>query len=327
MRILFFATLLACREPQERADAPPRTSVTVSAIRDAGTDASPPARPFELMACRATVLGHTFRGAAILCLAFQAASITSIALDDPTRRVDAVMAVDTLVDQALDPAARRGFPPSSVLYRGLVALMLAGLERLSPDNPRTPFFDELAAALARDLEAGWLPSYKHETYPCDHAPAASALGLHSVLRGSSSEAADHLAGRLRRALAKGFPTSTVNHTERASTLAFAAAFLLPGEPDLAARFADRFVTFCDRGLVTACREWREPHRADTASGPIVAGYSVGATALGLPATRMLSAWHDALERTAIALGANALDEDHPLEAALFRFGQTVRTWQ
>ena len=326
MRILFFATLLTCCGPQERADAP-STFVTVAAIMDAGTDASPPPRPFELMPCRATVLGHTFRGAAILCLAFQAASITSIALDDPTRRVEAVIAINTLVDQALEPAARRGFPPSSILYRGLVALMLAGLERLSPNNPHTSFFDGLADELARDLEAGWLPTYKRETYPCDHAPAASALRLHSVLRGSSSEAADHLANRLRRALAKGFTTSTVDHTERASTLAFTAAFLLAGEPELAARFVDRFVTFCDRGLVTACREWRALHPADAASGPIVAGYSVGATALGLPATRLLPAWHDALERTAIATGANTLDEDHPLEAALFRFGQTARTWR
>jgi len=326
MRILFFATLLACREPQERADAP-STFVTVAAIRDARTDASPQTRPFELMPCRPTVLGQTFRGAAILCLAFQAASITSIALDDPTSRIEAVIAVDTLVDQALEPAARRGFPPSSVLYRGLVALMLAGLERLSPNNPKTPRFDELAAALARDLEAGWLPSYKNETYPCDHAPAASALRLHSILRGSSSEAADHLADRLRRELSRNFRTSTVDNTERASTLAFTAAFLLPGEPELAVRFAGRFVTYCDRGIIAACHEWRGQHRADAASGPIIAGYSVGATALGLPATRMLSEWHEALELTALAAGANALAEDHPLEAALFRFGQTARTWR
>lgn len=327
MRILFLATLLACREPQERADVS-STFVPVAAIGDAGTeDVSPPIRPFELMPCSRTVLGRSFRGATILCLAFQAASITSIALDEPTRRVEAAIAVDTLLDQALDPAARHGFPSNSVLYRGLVALMLAGLECLSPNNPRTASFDELAAALARDLEAGWLPSYKRETYPCDHAPAASALRLHSVLRGSSSDAADHLADRLRRALAKGFPTSTVDQTERASTLAFTAAFLLAGEPELAARFAGRFVTYCDRGIVAACREWRDPHRADAASGPIIAGYSVGATALGLPATRSLPAWHDALERTAIAMGADALDEDQPLEAALFRFGQTARAWR
>src|SRR5262245_25727134 len=279
------------------------------------------------MPCHATVLGRTFRDAPILCIAFQAASITSIALDDPTRRSVASAALETLVEQALARPARRGFPPNSVLYRGLVALVLAGLERLSPNNARTPLFDRLVAELAHDLEAGWLPSYPGETYPCDHAPAASALRLHTILRGSLPDAADRLADRLRRALAKGFPTSTVDSTERATTLAFTAAFLLPGEPDLASRFADRFVTFCDRGLVTACREWRHPHRADAASGPIVAGYSVGATALGLPATRILPTWHQALELTALASGASALDEQHPLEAALFHYGQTARTWR
>ena len=109
-------------------------------------------------------------------------------------------------------------------------------------------------------------------------------------------------------------------------LGAANALVAGNDPD-ASRFADRFVTFCDRGLVTACREWRAQHPADAASGPIVAGYSVGATALGLPATRLLPVWHDALERTAIAMGATTLDEQHPLEAALFRFGQTARTWR
>lgn len=317
--------LLACSPHERDPEDPPHTSATRPNETATREEALVP-RPFELMPCRATVLGRAFRGAAILCLAFQAASITSVALDDSARRAEAVIAVDTLVEQALSPEARRGFLPNSVLYRGLLALMLAGLERLSPNNPRTPRFDELVAALARDLKAGWIPSYRNEIYPCDHAPAASALRLHSVLRGSSPEAADLLAERLRRALAGTFPTSLADEKERATTLAFTAAFLLPGEPELAARFADRFVTFCDRGIVAACREWRTPHRADAASGPIVAGYSVGATALGLPATRMFPEWHNALELTALAAGADALDEEHPLEAALFRYGQTARTW-
>jgi hypothetical protein len=282
--------------------------------------ADAPAAAFEVMPCRATVLGRAFRGAPMLCIALQAAAITSSALDDPTRTSAAAEALELLVEQALAPAARRGFPPNSVLYRGLVALVLAGLERVAPSNARTPLFDELVTGLARDLDAGWLPTYKGETYPCDHAPAASALRLHAGLRGSSPDAADRLADRLRRALAKGFPASTVDRTERASTL-------LPGEPELAARFAERFVTFCDRGLVTACREWKQPRRADAASGPIIAGYSVGATALGLPATRMLPAWHAALELTALVGGAHALGEQQPLEAALVRYGQTARAWR
>lgn len=283
-------------------------------------------QPFALLPCRPQVLGHSFRGAVILCIAFQAASITSIALEDPVRKPEAVVALEALVDEALSPPAVRGFPRDSILYRGLVALVLAGLERLAPNNSHSQLFDEIVSSLAKDLEAGWVQSYEGETYPCDHAPALSALRLHSVLRGSSPDAADHLTERLRSALEHGFPTSTKNATERATTLAFTSAFLLPAEPDLAAMFAERFVTFCDRGLMTACREWRKPHRADAASGPIIAGYSVGATALGLPATRTLPAWNAALELTALANGAGELDEHHPLEAALFRYGETARTW-
>jgi hypothetical protein len=285
-----------------------------------------PAYTFEVIECGSTVLGRGFRGAALLCIAFQAAAITSMALDDPTARSAAADALEILAERALAPPARRGFPPNSVLYRGLVALVLSGLERISPNNARTPLFDEIVGELARDLDAGWLPTYKGETYPCDHAPAASALRLHAVLRGSSSAAADRLAARLRDALARGFPTSTADRSERATTLAFTAAFLLPGEPELAASFAERFVTFCDRGLLAACREWRGPRRGDSASGPIIAGYSVGATALGLPATRMLPDWHQSLELTAQA-GALMLDERHPLEAALLRYGRTARAWR
>lgn len=328
MRIVCLAAVLACREPQRSSREDARAPTPAIQHPDArAADDSTSSRPFELMPCGPTVLGHTFRGAAVLCLAFQAASITSIAIDDPTRRADAVAALDTLIDQALAPAARRGFPTNSVLYRGLVALMLAALERLSPNNARTPQFDELATALAHDLESGWLPSYKGEAYPCDHAPALSALRLHAQLRGSSPDAADRLAERLRVALEHGFPTSSTDGTERATTLAFTAAFLLPAEEELAKQFAERFITFCDRGLMTACHEWREPHRADAASGPIVAGYSVGATALGLPATRQLPDWHAALELTALANGASTLDDRHPLEAALFRYGETARTWR
>src|SRR5689334_20732210 len=137
MRLLGLALLLACRSPHERPrdDLPRPSSVAAATTMDAtSADALPQARPFELMPCRPTVLGHTFRGAVILCLAFQAASITSIALDDPARRIDAITAVDSLVEQALAPEARAGFPSNSVLYQGLVALMLAGLESLSPNN-------------------------------------------------------------------------------------------------------------------------------------------------------------------------------------------------
>lgn len=328
VRIACLLVLLAC-EPRRASDVSSGSNVPLPTIEDSGhtLDASPTAKPFALLPCRPQVQGHSFRGAVILCIAFQAASITSVALDDPMRKPEAVTALEALADEALAPPAVRGFPRDSVLYRGLVALVLAALERLAPNNSRSQFFDEIVSGLAKDLEAGWVQSYEGETYPCDHAPALSALRLHSVLRGSSPDAADHLAQRLRSVLEHGFPTSTKDGTERATTLAFTAAFLLPAEQELATQFAERFVTFCDRGLMTACREWRKPHRADAASGSIIAGYSVGATALGLPATRTLPTWHAALELTAAANGADTLDEHHPLEAALVRYGETARTWR
>jgi hypothetical protein len=330
MRIACLLMLLAC-EPRHRANEDKLHGSSVGAMTsdDAGARSvdSTPARTFALLPCHPTVMGRSFRGAVILCIAFQAASITSIALDDPARKPEAITALEELVDQALAPSAVRGFPRNSILYRGLVALVLAALERLAPNNPHSQLFDEFVSDLANDLIPGWVQSYEGETYPCDHAPALSALRLHAILRGSSSDAADRLAERLRSALEHGFPTSTRHGTERATTLAFTAAFLLPAEPDLAMLFAERFVTFCDRGLMTACREWRHPHRPDAASGPLIAGYSVGATALGSPATRLLPAWHAALELTALANGAGALDEGQPLEAALFRYGQVARTWR
>jgi hypothetical protein len=330
VRIACLLLLLACEPRHHKSDDAPRGSnVAITTSADAGLarDASGSAQPFALLPCRPQVLGHSFRGAVILCIAFQAASITSTALDNPARSPEAITALQALADEALAPAAVRGFPRNSVLYRGLLAFVLAALERLAPNNQRSQLFDETVSSLAKDLEAGWVESYEGETYPCDHAPALSALRLHSVLRSSSPDAADDLAERLRSALEHGFPTSTKDATERATTLAFTAAFLLPAEPELATQFAERFVTFCDRGLMTACREWRKPHRADAASGPIIAGYSVGATALGLPATRALPTWHAALELTALANGADELDKLRPLEAALFRYGQTARTWR
>ena len=135
MRIAFFIVLVAC-EPRHRthddaaraSDASVDNGAIDTAI-DTAIDAAP-AHPFVLLPCGSTVLGRPFRGAAILCIAFQAASITSLAIDDPARRVDARIALATLVEHALAPPARRGFPRSSVLYRGLVALVFAGLAAL-----------------------------------------------------------------------------------------------------------------------------------------------------------------------------------------------------
>jgi hypothetical protein len=175
--------LLAC-EPRQQAHHDPARGpgVKVAATDAAHAPDSTPAQPFALIRCRPAVLGRAFRGAVILCITFQAASITSVALDDLTRNGEARAALETLVEQALAPDARHGFPRNSVLYRGLLALVLAAVERITPNNTHSAQFDALVSSLATDLEVGWLPSYEGETYPCDHAPALSALRLHAVLR-------------------------------------------------------------------------------------------------------------------------------------------------
>src|SRR5262245_21917090 len=217
--------------------------------------------------------------------------------------------------------------------------MLAGRERLGPTSSWTPIYDALADDLARDLATGWLPSYgPDERWPCDHAPALSTLRLHAKLRRSdrSAHAATELADRFRAALATstGFPTSvgrSGDPTQRGTALAFVAGFTLPGDPEVASTFAARLITICDRTPVAACREWPRgiDHPADSASGPLLQGYSVGATALALAATRALAdtEWNAALLRTARTAGSDRLDpRTQTLESAYLRWGETARSW-
>jgi hypothetical protein len=280
-------------------------------------------------------MGRPFRGARMLCLAASAMALTANALDDPRRAPAASAQLASLIDRALSREARAPFLgtgtvrvgdrdlPRSVLYRGLLGMMLAAAQRL--DAP-SPLLDPLAASLARDLEHGFIASYPDGIWPCDHAPAAAFLRLHGDAAG------DVLVGRLRDALAAGFPTKVdargriVDGETRSTALAFTAAYLLPAEPALARAFAEQLVKRCDLFPLAACREWTErSHRADAASGPIVQGYSVGATALAIIATRALPDrdWNAALLRTAELAGGDARVS---LEGALLAWGKTARAW-
>src|SRR5262245_51328899 len=161
-------------------------------------------------------MGRGFRSAPILCLGAIAAALVSVAVSDPAQTRGAVALVDKLVERALAPEARAAFPAASVLYRGVLALVLAGLERLAPNHPRSALLDELAASLAPDVEKGWVATYgPGEIWPCDHAPAAAALRLHARLRGSavSARAADALVARL----GKAYPSRETRGTELAFT--------------------------------------------------------------------------------------------------------------
>jgi hypothetical protein len=303
--------------------------------------------------CSDLVMGHAFRGARILCLGATASALTSSALEDPARTGAVVAQLAALIPLGLAAEARAPFRstgataidgrelPRSVLYRGLLGLVLAAHERLAPGTTWTPLFDALAESLADDLAGGWRASYgTDQIWPCDHAPAASVLRLHAQLRRSprSAAAADAVAARLRAALDAGFPTrvgrrgEAIERESRGTALAFTAGFLLPAEPALARAFAERLVERCDRTGLAACREWPRgiERPGDTASGAIKNGYAVGATALALAATRALDdpGWNQALLDTVEALGGGSLDaRRQPLELALVRWGQTAASWR
>jgi hypothetical protein len=359
---LLVTAIVACRGgdsvPVRRDAATVAPTVDAAAVDSGSSDRAAvldavlaTGRVIAAHGCPPHVMRTSFDDAPILCLGATASALISVALEAPPRAPAVIEQLHRIVDLALAAEARAAFRssgsirvldrdlPRSVLYRGLLALILAGLERLSPDNSRSRLFDALAASLAADLDRGWVATYgRDQIWPCDHAPAASALRMHARLRGNAASAlaADHLVERLR-SLVAAFPTRVdragkiVDPTERGTALAFTAGFLLPGEPDTAAVFATRFVSRCDRAVVSACREWPRgsDHAPDAASGPIIAGYSVGATALGLAATRALAPeWNAALLHTAEAMGAGTLDpRRQALETAFYRWGQTARPWR
>jgi hypothetical protein len=310
-------------------------AVVLGLATDARADESVVAAGAEIAkrGCSSHVMGRPFRGAEMLCLAMTSAALTSVAIDDP-RRVDAIVPLlDALVVRARGRSPRAPFPSTSVLYRGLLGTMLVARERIAPG--RATDIDDLAHGLARDLEHGWIASYRDGTWPCDHAPALAFLRLHGALRGdaASTRAADALHSWLAM-LVPVFPTrvgadgTVLDGDVRTTTLAFTAAFLLAAEPELARIFATAAITACDRAPMAACREWRTAARtADAASGPLVFGYATGATALAIIATRALADpdWNTALLATAELAGAHRLPR-RGVERALLAWGRVARPW-
>ncbi|AGC42961.1 hypothetical protein MYSTI_01629 [Myxococcus stipitatus DSM 14675] len=243
--------------------------------------------------------------------------------------------------------------PDSVLYKGYVLLMLAGMERAGmADAESTALFDALATSLESALSRQLLlPSFTRSIWPCDSAPAAAGLLLHGRLRGNALSQAmgERLTAKLAElaALPTGFPTRVnakghpVEATPRATTLAWTGAFLSLGAHPTAATFTTTLVKgYCDRPggdllPFAACREWPRgvDGPEDSASGPLMqGGYSVGASTLALAATHLSNdyqSWHRDLVNSAREMGIRPLLEKphrHPLEAALYWWGTTARPW-
>lgn len=307
--------------------------------------------------------GRRFIEAQLLCDAHLSFILVQAALDgqplpDTPRRLKALLA-DAL-GRARGPFLEGGSTrvaghslPTSVLYRGYVLLMLAGMERAGlADGETTALFDTLAAQLVEALaRQQLLPSFGTSIWPCDSAPAAAGLLLHGRLRGSeaSRSAGERLIARLVElaALPSGFPTKVdakgrlLERTQRATTLAWTGAFLAMGSHPAASTFTTRLVDgYCGHPAgsalpLAACREWPRgvDGKEDSASGPLVfGGYSLGASALAIAATRLSSGhagWHAHLLNAARELGLGAMlaqPGKYPLEAALYGWGTTVRPW-
>src|SRR5687767_6951243 len=200
MRIATIALVVACssQEPHPRE----RVAPVVESVRtvDAGVAASRGATLDAAVAmtdivvrdgCADTVQGKRFRGARILCLAIATLTLASVALEDPRRAEDIASRIDALVVHALSAGVRAPFAgtgvvriadhelPGSILYRGLLGMMLVAHHRVFAAPSRwLSFADALAASVAGDLEHGFVRSYRDGIWLCDHAPAASFLRLH-----------------------------------------------------------------------------------------------------------------------------------------------------
>ncbi|WP_408891517.1 hypothetical protein ACJ2CR_18705 [Myxococcus faecalis] len=285
-------------------------------------------------------------------------SLAGSPLPETPRRLKALL--DDALTRARAPFLRDGVTvvqghslPRSVLYRGYVLLMLAGMERAGvSDAQSTALFDALADQLVEALERQLLlPSFGKSIWPCDSAPAAAGLLLHGRLRGDAASLAmgERLTARLvaLAALPSGFPTKVdargkpVEPLPRGTTLAWTGAFLAMGSHPSAATFTSALVKgHCDHPAgallpFAACREWPRgvKSKEDSASGPLLqGGYSVGASALAIAATRLSPEhqdWHADLRNTAREMGIRPMLEkphQHPLEASLYWWGTTARAW-
>ncbi|MCY1073201.1 hypothetical protein [Archangium lansingense] len=312
--------------------------------------------------CSGRLLGlkeHPFSEAQLSCDAFLSFALVQASLEgkappDVRERLKALL-TDAL-GRARTPFRNTGSTqvagyslPRSVLYRGFLLLMLAGLERAGfSDEAHRTLFDALAAQTVEAFsKQPLLPSFGESIWPCDNALAASGLLLHGRLRGNeaSRAAGERLAAHLVKLLESpgGFPTQVdakgriLKKTPRGTVLAWSAAFLaMSGHPG-ASTFANVLLKdFCERVFpgAAACREWPRgvERAADAASGPIIGGYGQGATALAIAATRAseeLAGWHTDLRTTAVLGGIQkhvSQPGKYPLETTLYVWASGLRSW-
>jgi hypothetical protein len=184
-------------------------------------------------------------------------------------------------------------------YLGYLNLVLSLDRLLEPDGEYAPLNERITATLARRLArapSGLLESYHHAVFPVDNAAVIASIALHDRAVASHEHAPlverfcarlrrewrDNRTGLLRQTMPRGVP--------RGSGTALAAYFLGWADPALSAEL----VAAMKRELYGAplgfgaMREYAagQRGRGDADSGPLIAGFSVGATGFALGAARM-----------------------------------------
>lgn len=293
--------------------------------------------------------------------AFAGYALVSRGLAAKDERAHAVEQLDRLITQVLDPRSgavfHAGFVEAggrtlsaSVAYRGHLALLLVGRALLSPLPPgRRALLDQLAAGIARDLEAApthLLPSYEKRIWPADNEVAAAALALYRDRLGGDTSV-DGGRRALEESLAaleaKGLPPSEIRHDRlvgrdvpRGCALSWSVAMRALHDPAGARRLYDRYRErfFVDYGPVVGFREWpRGLSRAgDADSGPIVLGIGVAASGIGLGAARLAGATVDEarLAGSSVAAGLPVVETTRGrltwTPRAMALWGRAARPW-
>ena len=181
-------------------------------------------------------------------------------------------------------------------YLGYINLGLGMLRLIEPDTRHAALHDRITAALAQRLDRaanGLIETYPDETWPPDVAAVAGSIGLHARATGNDRSA---LLARWAARFAEcaihstGYLVQRVDGCEpadapRGSGTAVAAYFISFAHPALSERLhrAVREVGSARLMSFAAVREYAPGFdgQGDTNAGPIVLGFSVGATGFAL----------------------------------------------
>jgi hypothetical protein len=233
---------------------------------------------------------------------------TSLAAADPTRRETARQQVGALLE-LLIPSIESHVGTldglrtykSYATYVGQVGLALGCWRLLGGDDRYDDRHRRVIAVLVSALEArdgAPLDSYPNLVWPFDTMPALVAVRLWDVHTGEdhSELITAHLHWMDRHLDASGLPVSRVHPTTMATAeaargcdLSYRIALLALLDRDRAEQLYTRYVDhyWLERGIVAGFAEWEggAEVREDVDSGPIALGIGLGATGLGIAATR------------------------------------------